>query len=82
MSCVFLLAFDLAANLAFTVHDRLHVLFICLSQPYDVEYADGNLRPIYCSEDSRIMWSSVSGDTCMELVCNDELLKLMQRETV
>jgi len=27
---------------------------------HDIEYCDANLRTIYCSEDSRIMWNSVS----------------------
>jgi len=30
----------------------------------DIEYYDANLRPIYCSEDSRIMWNSVSRSIC------------------
>ena len=38
-------------------------MYICLRQPHDFEYTDAGMRPIYCVEDSRIMWSNVSSNT-------------------
>jgi len=49
---------------------------VCLRQPlYDYDHTDANLRPIYCSEDSRIKWSSVSSNAC----CGTNVLKMKSR---